>query len=72
MRDAESMAKGGGRLRTSRPAATRRPADVEALEERLRASLGTRVDLTPRRRGGRVVIHYYSDEELEGIIERLT
>ncbi|HEU0072996.1 MAG TPA: ParB/RepB/Spo0J family partition protein [Dehalococcoidia bacterium] len=72
VRDAESLAKGGGRLRSRRTAAKRRSADIEALEERLRASLGTKVDLTQGRSGGRVVIHYYSDEELEGIIERLS
>ncbi len=72
VRDAELLAKGGGRLHSRRPVATRRSADMEALEERLRASLGTKVDLTSSRKGGRVVIHYYSDEELEGIIERLS
>jgi ParB family chromosome partitioning protein len=72
VRDAESLAKGGGWLRLRRTAAKRRSADIEALEERLRASLGTKVDLTQGRSGGRVVIHYYSDEELEGIIERLS
>ena len=72
VRDAESLAKGGGRLRSRKTAAKRRSADLEALEERLRASLGTKVDLTRSRSGGRVVIHYYSDEELESIIERLS
>ena len=72
VRDAESMAKGGGRLRSRKAPATRRSADIEALEEQLRASLGTKVDLTRGRSGGRVVIHYYSDEELEAIIERLS
>jgi len=48
-----------------------RNVEVEALEERLRASLGTRVSLTKGRRGGRITIHYYSDEELDGLLERL-
>ncbi len=50
-----------------------RPRDVEleALEERLRASLGTRVNLSKGRRGGRITIHFYSDEELDGLLERL-
>jgi ParB family transcriptional regulator, chromosome partitioning protein len=72
VRDAESLAKGGGKLRSRKGAAKRRSADIEALEEQLRASLGTKVDLTRGRNGGRVVIHYYSDEELEAIIERLS
>ncbi len=45
--------------------------EVEALEEELRAALGTRVSLRRGRRGGRLVIYYYSDEELNAIIERL-
>jgi ParB family chromosome partitioning protein len=44
---------------------------MEALEERLRASLGTRVSLAKGRRGGRITIHFYSDEELDGLLERL-
>ena len=72
VRDAESLAKGGGRIRSRRTTSARRSADLEALEERLRASLGTKVDLSPGRSGGRIVIHYYSDEELESIIERLS
>jgi ParB family chromosome partitioning protein len=71
VRDAEAMARGGGRPRSRNAAPKRRSADLEALEERLRASLGTKVDLTRGRRGGRLVIHYYSDEELDSIIERL-
>jgi len=72
VRDAESLSKGGGRLRSRSTTPKRRSADIEALEEQLRASLGTKVDLTRGRSGGRVVIHFYSDEELEGIIERLS
>lgn len=51
---------------TSKRAPARDPhlADVEA---RLRGRLGTKVVLQRGRRGGRVVIHYYSDEELDAI-----
>ncbi len=61
-------------LTTHRPAApkpTRRPADLAALEEQLRSSLGTKVDLTKGRKGGRIVIHFFSDEELGSIVEKL-
>lgn len=47
------------------------PPEVTALEERLRQSLGTRVDLHPQRKGGRLVLHYYSEEELEALVTRL-
>jgi ParB family transcriptional regulator, chromosome partitioning protein len=72
VRDAELLAKASGSAGPRRTARVRpRSADLMALEEQLRASLGTRVDLTRGRKGGRMVIHYYSDEELESIIERL-
>jgi len=45
--------------------------EVTALEERLRARLGTRVSLKHGRKGGTITIHYYSDEELGALIEQL-
>jgi ParB family chromosome partitioning protein len=46
-------------------------ADVEALEGKLRDTLGTKVELRYQRGAGRVVIHYYSDEELDALMSRL-
>jgi len=66
------------RLRTPRPdpqvepKATRLDPDLERVEEDLRRSLGTKVSLARSRRGGRIVIEYYSDEELGRLYERLT
>lgn len=51
-------------------AAARAP-EIVSLEERLRSSLGTKVSLNPSRKGGTVVIHYFSDEELNAIVERI-
>lgn len=44
-----------------------RSVETEELEDRLRETLGTRVELHRGRRGGKLVIHFFSDEELEGI-----
>jgi ParB family chromosome partitioning protein len=66
------------RLREPRPApldrTTDRPkdADLERVEEDLRRSLGTKVSLARTRRGGRIVIEYYSDDELGRLYDRLT
>lgn len=46
--------------------------DVERVEEDLRRALGTKVSLARTRRGGRIVIEFYSDEELGRLYERLT
>jgi ParB family transcriptional regulator, chromosome partitioning protein len=45
--------------------------EIASLEERLRASLGTKVNLQTRRNGGTLTIHYYSNEELDAILARL-
>ena len=54
-------------------AAVAAPADpdVERVEEDLRRSLGTKVRLTRTRRGGRIVIEYFGDEELARLYQRL-
>jgi ParB family transcriptional regulator, chromosome partitioning protein len=46
--------------------------EVSAVEERLRTALGTKVTLRHGKKGGSLVIHYYSDEELESIISQIT
>ena len=50
----------------------RQDPDLERVEEDLRRSLGTKVSLSRSRKGGRIVIEYYSDEELSRLYERLT
>ena len=44
------------------------PAEMRSVEERLRQRLGTRVTINPRKKGGHLVVHYYSDEELEALL----
>ena len=46
--------------------------DLERVEDELRQALGTKVSVARSRRGGRIVIEYYSDEELARLYERLT
>jgi len=48
-----------------------RSAEEVALEEELRQALGTKVTLRRGRRGGRLVLHFYSDEELNALVEQL-
>ena len=43
--------------------------EVKALEDQFRQALGTKVRLTQGRKGGRLVIYFYSDEELQGIYD---
>jgi ParB family chromosome partitioning protein len=56
----------------SRRSALSRPADVERLERGLREALATKVTLNTSRKGGKITIEYYTQEELERLYERLT
>jgi ParB family transcriptional regulator, chromosome partitioning protein len=53
-----------------RPAAPPDP-DVARLEDAFRQALGTKVQLVRGRRGGRLVIHFFSDDELQGLYEAI-
>ncbi len=44
---------------------------TQRLEEAFRSALGTRVALTRGKRGGKLIISFYSDEELQAIYERI-
>lgn len=46
--------------------------EVERLESGLREALATKVKVWPRRRGGRITLEYYDNEDLERLYERLT
>jgi ParB family chromosome partitioning protein len=61
------------RLLAEPPPKTEKPPvspEIQALEEDFRATLGTKVNLYKNRKGrGRVVIHFYSEEELQAIYD---
>jgi ParB family chromosome partitioning protein len=62
------------RLSGQKPASQVKPEpspEIAALEERLRERLGTKVSLNRRRKGGTLVIHFYSDEELDALVEQI-
>ncbi len=45
--------------------------ESKAIEDRLRDHLGTKVNLFRSRKGGRIVIHFYSEEELSDLYDKL-
>lgn len=55
------------------PTATARPLDpdLEQIEDDLRRRLGTKVTLARSRKGGRITIEFYSDDELSQLYDRL-
>ncbi len=46
--------------------------ELERIANGLRSALGTKVSLAPTRRGGRITIEYYDDDDLARLYERLT
>ena len=48
---------------------TRSP-ETEALERAFRDALGTKVDLFRSRKGGKLVVHFYSEDDLQALYER--
>ena len=72
VRQTEELArKMKGKRKTKSKKVTAPSPEIVALEDRLRAHLGTKVRLTRSRTGGTLIIHYYSDEELNAIIEQI-
>lgn len=55
----------------SSKAASVQTAETRALEDRFRRALGTKVNLYRSQRGGRLVIHFFSEEELQAIYDRI-
>ncbi len=45
--------------------------NLTAKEELLRSALGTKVEIKKRGKNGQVIIHFYSDEELNGIVRKI-
>ncbi|MDZ4159432.1 MAG: ParB/RepB/Spo0J family partition protein, partial [Anaerolineaceae bacterium] len=45
--------------------------EISALEDRLRSALGTKVHLRHGKKGGSLTLFYYSEEELNALVERI-
>ena len=72
VRQTEALAgKYSGRKPASKKK-TGKGADVNDVERRISSSLGTKVSLKHGKKGGTVTIYYYSDEELDSLLEKLT
>ena len=69
VRESEALAS-----RLKNPPKEKKPRqhqELKAVEEKLRKSLGTKVSITSKSKGGRIVIEYYSPDELDRILEKI-
>jgi ParB family chromosome partitioning protein len=71
VRQTEGLVRKLGGEKPKSKSKPRVPADILDIERKLRASLGTKVALKHGKKGGAVTIYYYSDEELDTLLERL-
>ncbi len=72
VRQTEALVRGETEGRAGRrPRRSPLPPQYQALQEGFQRALGTKVLLRHGPKGGRVVIHYYSDEELQAIYDAI-
>jgi ParB family chromosome partitioning protein len=67
----ELVRKLQGEKKATKPKAEKAP-EIKGIEEQLRLALGTKVTLNHGKKGGTITLHYYSDEELNALIERFS
>ena len=71
VRQAEELARkmiGQKPVQTQKPI---KPVAIRDLEEKMRDRLGTKVIIQYGKNGGTIVIHYYSEEELDALVAQL-
>ena len=72
VRKVEELVKAGGRLAQHRRQSKPKSPLVAAAEEALRRILGTKVSIEHGRKKGRIEIEFYSDDDLERILQILS
>jgi len=72
VRQTEELTRKLGGYKPVKARKPHRSADVNDVEKRLQKSLGTKVALKYSKKGGTVTIYYYSDEELDSLLDKLT
>ena len=69
VREAEALAN---RLKNpAKEKKSRQSQELKTVEEKLKKSLGTKVSIITKAKGGRIVIEYYSAEELDRLLEKI-
>ena len=71
VRQAEHMAGGGHRAKTRASKRKEQDNEIRSMEERLQHHLGTKVRLQHGKKRGKIVIEYYSLDDLERVLKLL-
>jgi ParB family chromosome partitioning protein len=68
VRQAENAAKKLADTKGSKKTKDEPESYYRSLSENLKRALGTNVEIAKKKKGGRIVIHFYSDEELDRLL----
>lgn len=68
---AEPVRRSAGGGRRAERVEHEMPAATRALEDDFRRALGTKVEVSRSREGGKIIVHFYSEEELEAIYDKI-
>jgi len=71
VRQTEELVRKYSGIKPEKPSEKPVDPEIKAIEEKLQDRLGTRVVLHHGSKGGTIVIHYYSDEELTSLLSQL-
>jgi len=71
VRQSEALAKRGKDSTDTREKGSTKDPYLRSLEDNLKRSLGTKVEIKKRGRKGSLVVHFYSDDELGRLLELL-
>jgi len=69
VRQAEALAKKARASSGTGGKATAKDPYVQSLEDQLKRSLGTKVEVKRRGGKGQILVHFYSDDELDRLLE---
>jgi len=72
VRETEALVKKAGTTEDARTEDRKTDVHTRAAEDKLRLSLGTRVRINRRGKGGRIEIDFVDEDELQSLYERLT
>ena len=73
VRELEKLIQSGsGRVRKKKTVKAQQDHYIASLAEELKRSLGTKVEIKRQGEAGKIIIHFYSDEELDRLLERLS
>ena len=72
VRDAEVSARAAGPSTAIRRGRPRLDPDSRAIQRELEEAFGTKVKLSKRGDHGRIIVEFYSEEELRGILDRIS